>query len=151
MWFQIGSTAAAIAAVAGIVGVFTGESAPEHKDVATSAFAAQAFQHRHAEPAMLRALGNARRYLLTNRLLDQSCLLARNGATVEPLGACAATFAPAKRIHGWRADEKRISFVDPLGAPVVEFAWNEETGMSSLSSSLAPEAGALALLPITTR
>ena len=95
-------------------------------------------------------IAQAERYLLTNRLLGTSCLIRRDGAEIEPLGACKDTFEGVRRIHALRGDARRMTFVDPLGSAVIDFAWNEETGMSSVSSPLHPEAGALTLVPVRT-
>lgn len=108
---------------------------------------APASQAAFAPPAR----GDTRRYLLVNRLLGTSCLLARSGVKVELLGACKDTFAAAARIRRMRHDGSRITFVDAVGSAVIDFAWDAETGMSSIASPLHPETGALGLVPVAAR
>ena len=131
----------AAVALTSTVAMSVGETAPEAQP-------ARAVVAVESQPS---ALGEAKRYVLRNRLLDTSCVIARTAETVEPLGACKDTFAQAHRIERLRERDGRITFVDALGSAVLDFAWNPETGMSSVPSPMHPEAGALALLPVATK
>lgn len=94
------------------------------------------------------AIRSAERLVLANRLLDARCVLRRDGAVVETVGACTETFAASHEIAGWQDDGRGIALLDAAGETLVSFSWNEETGLSSTSSAAMPEAGALTLVPV---
>ena len=104
-----------------------------------------------AGPAVRAApLATADRLVLTNRLLDASCVLRRRARGVVPVGACREALPQADRIAALLVASDGIRLTDGSGATLVAFGWNEETGLASVPTSAVPEAGALALLPVAS-
>ena len=125
----------------------TGFAAVGVEDAATPVTAPTAYVYAAAEPA---APAPATRYMLSDRMLGTSCLLARSGDRIERLGACRDTFAHAHRIHTIRDRGSRLTLVDAVGSAVLDFEWNEETGMSSTRAPNHPETGRYGLVPVRT-
>lgn len=114
---------------------------------------------------VLEALAERTRWVLVNRLTDARCTFTRRAlrtsraegpllaAHVRLDPACADAMRDAHRVRGWRVDRAggaaggrpRVTMVDELGSQVMEFAWNEETGLASTTGPWR----ALALVPVT--
>ena len=96
------------------------------------------------------ALVDRTRWVLVNRLTDARCTFTRRDRTLKLGEACGEAMRSAHRVRGWRVDERggkpRVTMVDEMGSQVMEFAWNEETGLASTTG----EWRALALVPMTT-
>lgn len=94
-----------------------------------------------------RALVDRTRWVLVNRLTDARCTFTRRDRTLRLGAACADTMRSAHRVRAWRVDEAggqpRVTMVDEMGSQVMEFAWNEETGLASTTGQWR----ALALMP----
>ena len=99
---------------------------------------------------MAKALLARTRWVLVNRLTDARCTFTRRDTHVRLDPDCGEAMRSAHRVRGWRVDEHggkpRVTMVDEMGSQVMEFAWNEETGLASTTG----EWRALALVPMTT-
>ena len=103
-----------------------------------------------ARDAVLTALAEETSWMLVNRLTDASCRFTRRGPNVWLNEGCTDAMKAAHRVRAWRVDAgedgTRVTMVDELGSQVMEFAWDDETGLTNTTGQWR----ALALLPVST-